>query len=143
MYWRVTIQMVMIVMVAMNSLSITSTINASPTNESGEHIEDSVISTTINLPGRSYVNYNYDQFFNLFPCYIIDIDKENIDDIMNEMVRELAGSNSDIISTIAGSGSTTYGGDNGAATSAAINYPNGVALDVSGRPRHLISFALF
>ena len=41
-----------------------------------------------------------------------------------------------IISTIAGTGSTTYSGDNGAATSAGIYNPYGVALDSSGKPRH-------
>ena len=38
-----------------------------------------------------------------------------------------------IITTIAGTGSTTYSGDNGAATSATLYYPRGVALDASGR----------
>ena len=38
-----------------------------------------------------------------------------------------------IITTIAGSGSTTFSGDGGAATSAALWYPRGVALDASGR----------
>ena len=38
-----------------------------------------------------------------------------------------------IITTIAGTGSTSYSGDNGAATSATLNYPSGVALDASGR----------
>ena len=38
-----------------------------------------------------------------------------------------------IITTIAGTGINTYGGDNGAATSASLNYPSGVALDASGR----------
>ena len=38
-----------------------------------------------------------------------------------------------IITTIAGTGSTTFSGDNGAATSATLNYPRGVALDASGR----------
>ena len=42
----------------------------------------------------------------------------------------------DIITTIAGTGSITYSGDNGAATSAGIYNPFGVALDASGRPRH-------
>jgi len=37
-----------------------------------------------------------------------------------------------IITTIAGTGTGTYSGDNGQATSAAINYPFGVALDASG-----------
>ena len=39
----------------------------------------------------------------------------------------------DIISTIAGTGSTSYSGDNGAATSATLYYPAGIALDASGR----------
>ena len=38
-----------------------------------------------------------------------------------------------IITTIAGTGSTTYSGDNGAATSATLAYPSGVAVDASGR----------
>ena len=39
----------------------------------------------------------------------------------------------DIITTIAGTGSASYSGDNGAATSAALDRPNGVAVDASGR----------
>ena len=39
----------------------------------------------------------------------------------------------DIITTIAGTGASSYSGDNGAATSAAFYYPCGVALDASGR----------
>ena len=37
-----------------------------------------------------------------------------------------------VISTIAGSGTSSYSGDNGQATSAALYYPCGVALDTSG-----------
>ncbi len=37
-----------------------------------------------------------------------------------------------IITTIAGTGSTTYNGDGGSATSAAINTPHGIVLDSSG-----------
>ena len=37
-----------------------------------------------------------------------------------------------IITTIAGTGTGSYSGDNGAATSAALKYPYGVALDTSG-----------
>ena len=37
-----------------------------------------------------------------------------------------------IITTIAGTGAGTYSGDNGAATSAALYGPSGVALDASG-----------
>ena len=39
----------------------------------------------------------------------------------------------EIITTIAGTGTGSYSGDNGAATSAAINHPTGVAVDASGR----------
>ena len=39
----------------------------------------------------------------------------------------------DIITTIAGTGSASYSGDGGAATSAALNNPYGVAVDASGR----------
>ncbi len=38
-----------------------------------------------------------------------------------------------IISTIAGTGTGSYSGDGGAATSAALSYPLGLALDTSGR----------
>ena len=37
-----------------------------------------------------------------------------------------------IITTIAGTGSLGYSGDNVQATSAALGYPSGVALDASG-----------
>ena len=37
-----------------------------------------------------------------------------------------------VITTIAGTGSSTYGGDNGAATSASLVFPAGVAVDSSG-----------
>ena len=38
----------------------------------------------------------------------------------------------DVITTIAGTGSASYSGDNGAATSATLNGPHGVAVDTSG-----------
>ncbi len=38
-----------------------------------------------------------------------------------------------IISTIAGTGSNSYNGDNGQASSAALNFPKGVAVDTSGK----------
>ncbi len=37
-----------------------------------------------------------------------------------------------IISTIAGTGASSYSGDGGAATASALNYPQGVVLDSSG-----------
>ena len=38
-----------------------------------------------------------------------------------------------IITTIVGTGTASYSGDGGAATSATLYYPLGVALDASGR----------
>ena len=48
----------------------------------------------------------------------------------------------DIISTIAGTGTSSYSGDGGAATSATLYYPIGVALDASGRTLLSLSAAL-
>ena len=55
-----------------------------------------------------------------------------IADSNNNRIRKVTVSTG-IITTIAGTGSTTYSGDNGAATSATLNYPHGVAIDASGR----------
>ena len=38
----------------------------------------------------------------------------------------------DVITTIAGTGSTTYSGDNAAATSAGLNSPRGIDVDAAG-----------
>ena len=50
---------------------------------------------------------------------------------MNNCIRKVTASNG-MITTIAGTGTSSFSGDNGAATSATFNYPNGVALDASG-----------
>ena len=42
----------------------------------------------------------------------------------------------DIITTIAGTGSASYSGDSSQATSAALNFPLGLALDSSGNSPH-------
>ncbi len=50
----------------------------------------------------------------------------------NNRIRKVTASTG-IIITIAGNGGTgSYSGDGGAATSATLNYPTGVALDISG-----------
>ena len=56
----------------------------------------------------------------------------------------------DIITTIAGTGTASYSGDNGAATSATLYSPEGVAVDASGRilyycppHRYTVSSAMF
>ena len=53
-----------------------------------------------------------------------------IADRNNHRIRKVS---TGIITTIAGTGASSYSGDNGAATSATLNYPLGVALDASGR----------
>jgi sugar lactone lactonase YvrE len=54
-----------------------------------------------------------------------------IADTGNNVIREVAASSGDI-TTIAGNGTSGYSGDNGAATSAKLSIPNGVAVDSSG-----------
>jgi hypothetical protein len=54
-----------------------------------------------------------------------------IADIDNHRIRKVTASTG-IISTIAGTGTASYSGDGGLATSAALNKPIGVALDASG-----------
>ena len=55
-----------------------------------------------------------------------------IADRNNNRIRKVTVSTG-IITTIAGTGGAGYSGDNGAATSAALNFPHGVGLDASGR----------
>ncbi len=58
---------------------------------------------------------------------------------MNNRIRKVLASTS-VISTIAGTGSTSFSGDNGLATSATLYYPVGVAVDASGKIDLLESF---
>ena len=55
-----------------------------------------------------------------------------IGDTHNQRIRKVTVSIG-VITTIAGTGTYDYFGDNGAATSAAFRFPYGVALDASGR----------
>ena len=63
-----------------------------------------------------------------------------IADYGNHRIRKVTVSTG-IITTIAGTGAGTYSGDNGAATSATLWSPNGVAVDASGRILLLLSAA--
>ena len=56
-----------------------------------------------------------------------------IGDTANNRVRKVTVSTG-IIATIAGTGTGSYSGDNGPATSAALFLPFGIALDASGTP---------
>ena len=60
------------------------------------------------------------------------LDNLYIADWHNQRIRKVLASTS-IISTIAGTGASTFSGDNGPATSAALNFPIGVAVDTSGK----------
>jgi uncharacterized protein (TIGR03437 family) len=60
----------------------------------------------------------FDPAGNLF---IVDID--------NHRIRKVSGG---IITTVAGTGTGGYGGDNGPATNARLNYPHGIAFDSAG-----------
>ena len=57
-----------------------------------------------------------------------------IADRYNHRIRKVTVSTG-IITTIAGTGTASYSGDDGAATSATLKYPHGVAVDASGRIR--------
>ena len=67
-----------------------------------------------------------------FNIPVSNIGNVYIADSWNHRIRKVTVSTG-IISTIAVTGSTTFSGDNGAATSATVYYPFGVALDASGR----------
>ena len=54
-----------------------------------------------------------------------------IADYSNHRIRKVTVSTG-IISTIAGTGTASYSGDGGAATSAGLYYPTGIVLDASG-----------
>ena len=69
-------------------------------------------------------------FFYFFNIPVSNIGNVYIADQYNHRIRKVS---TGIISLIAGTGSTTYSGDNGAATSATLYYPHGVAVDASGR----------
>ena len=54
-----------------------------------------------------------------------------ITDAYNNRIRKVTVSTG-IIITIAGTGTSSYSGDNGPATSATLNFPYGVAVDSAG-----------
>jgi len=58
-----------------------------------------------------------------------------IADTSNKRIRKVTVSTG-IITTIAGTGTNSYSGDNGPATSATLFYPSGVALDSAGTQRY-------
>ena len=89
------------------------------------------------------------KYFLFFNIPLSNIGNVYIADYANQRIRKVTVSTG-IITTIAGTGSNGYSGDNGAATSATLYYPTGVALDASGRilyycplHRYTVSSAMF
>ncbi len=69
-----------------------------------------------------------------------------IADMGNYRIRKvtlITDSNTKSIFTIAGTGTPGYSGDNGAATSATMKTPYGIALDSAGRKPIQVSFVTF
>ena len=65
-----------------------------------------------------------------------------IADQSNNRIRKVTVSTG-IITTYAGTGTSSYSGDNGPATSAALYYPYGVTVDTSGKLAVLSVIILF
>ena len=63
--------------------------------------------------------------------YTLNIGNVYIADTYNHRIRKVTVSTG-VITTFAGTGTGSYSGDNGAATSATLSYPHGVVLDASG-----------
>ena len=73
----------------------------------------------------------YFYHFFLLICYFSPLGNVYIADTYNSRIRKVTGSTG-IITTIAGTGTQFYSGDNGQATAATLYYPVGVSLDASG-----------
>ncbi len=71
-------------------------------------------------------------FTHLHTDVIHILDNLYIADSKNQRIRKVTASTS-VISTVAGTGTSSYSGDNGQATSATLNIPIGVAVDTSGK----------
>ena len=63
-------------------------------------------------------------------------------DTNNNRVRKVTVSTG-IITTIAGTGTVSYSGDNGPATSATLHSPSGVNVDSSGKPTVVNIFIIY
>ncbi len=62
---------------------------------------------------------------------VVSIGNVYIADTWNHRIRKVTASTG-VITTIAGTGTNSYSGDNGPATLATLNYPYGVTTDSSG-----------
>ena len=87
------------------------------------------IGVAVDASGRQFLYFC--RLIRKLLIYSTNIGNVYIADYYNHRIRKVTVSTG-IITTIAGTGSATYSGDNGAATSATLKYPFGVALDASG-----------
>ncbi len=120
------------------STGIITTIAGSST--SGSFSGDNGQATSASLNYAAAVALDSSRTHSLFPSsfyccdlYFFDLSLGNvyITDNNNHRIRKVTIATG-VISTIAGTGSTGYSGDNGQATSATLHYPRGVSLDSSG-----------
>ncbi len=93
-------------------------------------------SSTFNCPAGVTVDSSGAQFIYFFSAYCVIsplryIGNVYIADQCNHRIRKVTVSTG-IVTTIAGTGASSFDGDSGAATSASLQYPWGVALDASG-----------
>ena len=75
--------------------------------------------------------YEINTLFRTIIKHVTPLGNVYIADSYNHRIRKVTISTR-IITTIAGTGSTSYSGDNGPATSATLYYPRGVSIDASG-----------
>ena len=78
----------------------------------------------------------------MIACNVSFLGNVYIADTSNNRIRKVTVSTG-IITTIAGTGTSSYSGDNGPATSAALYYPYGVTVDTSGKPAVFSVIILF
>ncbi len=104
-------------------------------------------SATINSPayGRfdSAGNYYFSEYYGHYIRKIVTVSTEIptvTPSIAPTYYPSLSPHSVSVITTIAGTGSTGYSGDNSAASSATLNCPIGVAVDASGRQSYPLGF---
>ncbi len=121
------------------SAGIITTVAGSSTSASYSGDNGPATSATLRYPYGVAVdssgNYSLSNSFFLrgfTSCFpILYLDNVYIADTGNNRIRKVTVSTG-IITTIAGTGTSSYSGDYGAATSATLNNPQGVVLDASG-----------
>ncbi len=98
-----------------HSISVISTIAGTGVGSySGDNGQ--AISAAVNQPTAIVIDSSGNVYFN---------------DFGNNRVRKITASTG-IITTYAGTGSASYSGDGGVASSAALKYPNGLCMDTAG-----------